>query len=63
MRRIHLPERIDDPVDLGGPLSFISRAEDVENLVAAVKAMQRALAGLACLVLQPLQPVERNLFQ
>ena len=45
VRRIHHLERIDDPVHVRGTLALVSRADDVKDLVAAMKAVQAALIG------------------
>lgn len=63
MRWIDHLERINDPVYVCRSLPFVSGAEDVEDLIAAMEAMQVALIGFAGFVLQPPQPGERNFLE
>jgi len=63
MRRIYYLERIDDPVHVGWPFSFVAGAEDVEDFVAAMESMQVALTRGPGFVFQPLQPGERDLLE
>jgi hypothetical protein len=39
MRRIHYLKRINDPVHIGRPLSFVSGADDVKDFVATVETV------------------------
>lgn len=45
VRGIHYLKRIDDTVDVCGALSLVSSADDVENFVAALEAVQAAGIG------------------
>jgi len=63
VRRIHDLKRIDNPVNVCRPFAFISRTDDVKNLVAAVEAVQIVRAGLSGFILQTLQASQRNLLE
>src|SRR5262249_1392492 len=64
MSRVDHLERIDDPLHVRRTLSFVARAEDVKELVAAVEAMKDSLTRLAaCLIFHSVQPVEGNLLE
>jgi hypothetical protein len=45
MRRVDYLERVNDPVHVCGPFSFVSSADDVKDFIAAVEAVQVALGG------------------
>ncbi len=64
MSRVDHLERVDDPFHVRRTLSFVARAEDVEEFVAALEAMKDSLTRLgAGLIFQSLQPVEGNLLE
>ena len=64
MSRVDHLERIDDPLYVRRTLSFVARAEDVKEFVAAMEAMKDSLTRLgAGLIFQSLQPAQGNLFE
>ena len=64
MSRVDYLERIDDPLHVRWTLSFVARAENVKEFVAAVEAMKDSLTRLgAALIFQSLQPLEGNLLE